>query len=222
MKKLKLAHQRRPFFNVHTQRRYPKKAIENIRKFGISKYKKLERAGAAYDVREGRGYGHQRAIHPAQGKNVFLKQGKDSRFTPGTHTAILNGQEYKKVTKKGHPNEGKWVYRGAGGEEHMTWNELKERVKNPKTGKQPYKHKKGYLAILEDIRNWVKNKGGASKVYLSDVVEKFGDPTEDELARDAGAESRIEKALGKNKYKKLIKGGKENKLNLKIKLNLTN
>ena len=123
----------KPFFNVHTQLRYPKKAIANIRKFGISKYKKLKTALEAFYVREGKGYGHQRAIHPGQGKNVFLKQGKESRFGSGTHTAILNGKEYKKVTKKGHFNEGKWIYRGAGGEEHMTWNELKERVKNPKT-----------------------------------------------------------------------------------------
>ena len=183
--------------------------------------KKLETAGEAFDVRAGKGYGHQRAIHPGAGKNVFLKQGKESRFGSGTHTAILNGKEYKKVTKKGHPNEGKWVYRGAGGEEHMTWNELKERVKNPQTGKHPHKHKKGYLAELEDIRTWVKNKGGASKVYLSDVVAEFGDVTGDDLTRDVTTETKVQKALGEGEYKKLIKGGerKQTTLQDKIKFN---
>ena len=149
--------------------------------------------------------------------NKFLDQGKKSRFSAGTHTAILNGKEYKKVTKKGSPNEGKWVYRGAG-EEHMTWNELKERVKNPQTGKHPHKPTKGYLAELEDIRTWVKNKGGASKVYLSDVVAEFGDVTDDELVRDTTTETKVEKALGEDKYKKLIKGGERKQIELKKKI----
>ena len=106
----------KPFFNKLTQENYLKKEIANIRKFGISKYKKLKTALEAFYVREGKGYGHQRAIHPGQGKNVFLKQGKESRFGPGTHTAILNGKEYKKITQKGSSNFGKWVFRGGEGE----------------------------------------------------------------------------------------------------------
>ena len=64
-------------------------------------------------------------------------------------------------------------------------------------------YSKEYTKSLEDIKSYVKSQGGPSKLFLSDLVEMFGDPTETETGRDAKTEARIKKALG-NDYNKLI------------------
>ena len=69
-------------------------------------------------------------------------------------------------------------------------------------------YSKEYTKSLEDIKSYVKSQGGPSKLFLSDLVEMFGDPTETETGRDAKTEARIKKALG-NDYNKLIKGGEQ-------------
>ena len=150
-------------------------------------------------------------------RNVFLDQGKKSRFTAATHTAILNGKEYKKVTKKGHPNEGKWVFRGNKGDEHMTWNELKERVKKVQSGEAFSKKFTGYtdeyLQSIKDIKKYVKSQGGAKKIRLSTLLEKFGKD-----ATRSATESKIFKALGETSYDELIKSAgqtKQDRINFK-------
>ena len=153
------------------------------------------------------------------GKNVFLKQGKKSRFTSGAETTVINGKEYLRITKKGDPNFGKYVYRtsiatpgygrsGKSKNEYLTRDELVKRVSAPKTGKASYIPKKEYTQSLENIKTYVKSQGGPSKVFLSDLVEMFGDSTT--TGRDMKTEQRIEKALGDD-YKKLISGGERKK-----------
>jgi len=152
--------------------------------------------------------------------NIFLDQGKKSRFGKNSDTVVINGKEYLKITKKGDPNFGKYVYRtsvatpgygrgGKGKNEYLNLSELKKRIDNPKTGKAEFKtYSKGYLAELEDIKKFVNNKG-AKNIYLSDLIEKFGDVTKsssDEV-RDPTTEKKIKRAIGDDTYKKLIKGG---------------
>ena len=163
--------------------------------------------------------------------NMFLEQGKKSRFGLNSDTVVINGKEYLKITKPGDPNFGKYVYRtsvktpgygqsGKSKNEYLTYDQLVKRVNEPKTGKSAYIPKKEYTQSLEDIRAYVKSRGGPSKVFLSDLVEMFGDPTTTETGRDAKTETRIAKALGKD-YEKLIFGGERLKTNKenKIKFN---
>jgi len=69
-------------------------------------------------------------------------------------------------------------------------------------------YSKEYTKSLSDIKSYVKSQGGPSKLFLSDLVEMFGDPTETETGRDVKTEKRIKKALGDD-YDKLIKGGEQ-------------
>ena len=39
--------------------------------------------------------------------NVFLDEGKKSRFSAGTDTIVIDGKEYRKISKIGDPNYGK-------------------------------------------------------------------------------------------------------------------
>ena len=81
--------------------------------------------------------------------------------------------------------------------EYLTYDQLVKRINEPQTGKAPFKsYTKEYTQSLEDIKTYVKSQGGAKKVYLSDLVEMFGDPTKYETGRDIKTETRIEKALG--------------------------
>jgi len=152
--------------------------------------------------------------------NIFLDQGKKSRFSKNSNTVVVNGKEYLKVSKKGDPNFGKYVYRtsvatpgygksGKSKNEYLTLTELNKRVNSPKTGKAEFKnYSKGYLAEIEDIKKLVAEKG-AKNIYLSDLVEQFGDVTKsssDEV-RDPTTEKKIKRAIGDLEYKKLIKGG---------------
>jgi len=169
--------------------------------------------------------------------NIFLEQGKKSRFSPGTDTIVIDGKEYAKISKPGHPNFGKYVFRQSVStgkrdskgriiskevQNYFTEDELRARIKEgSRTGKSPFKSfTPEYLQSLEDIKAYVKSKGGANKVFLSDLVERFGDPTKTETGRDIKTETRIEKALGKD-YEKLIFGGERLKTNEenKIKFN---
>ena len=158
--------------------------------------------------------------------NVFLDQGKPSRFGPNSDTVVLNGKEYLKITKKGDPNFGKYVYRtsvktpgygqsGKSKNEYLTYKQLEKRVSTPKTGKQKFtSYTKGYLAELEDIKKFVNDKG-AKNIFLSDLVEMFGDPTKetsDDAVRDPTTEKKIKRAIGDKEYKKLIKGGERVKI----------
>ena len=152
--------------------------------------------------------------------NIFLDKGKKSRFSKNSNTVVVNGKEYLKVSKKGDPNFGKYVYRtsvatpgygksGKSKNEYLTLTELNKRVNSPKTGKAEFKnYSKGYLAEIEDIKKLVAEKG-AKNIYLSDLVEQFGDVTKsssDEV-RDPTTEKKIKRAIGDLEYKKLIKGG---------------
>ena len=142
------------------------------------------------------------------GKNVFLNEGKKSKFTAGAETTVINGKEYVKITKLGNPNFGKYVYKtsvaapgygrsGKSKNEYLTYDQLVKRINKPKTGKAPFKsYTKEYTQSLKDIKAYVKSQGGAKKVYLSDLVEMFGDPTATETGRDVTTETKIEKALG--------------------------
>ena len=169
--------------------------------------------------------------------NIFLEQGKKSRFSPGTDTIVIDGKEYRQISKPGDPNFGKYVFRQSVStgkrdskgriisreiQQYFTEEELRARIKEgSRTGKAAFKSfTPEYLQSLEDIKAYVKDQGGAKKVYLSDLVEMFGDPTAYEDGRDMKTESRIEKALGDD-YDKLIKGGERKKtLNAeKIKFN---
>ena len=158
--------------------------------------------------------------------NVFLDQGKPSRFGPNSDTVVLNGKEYLKITKKGDPNFGKYVYRtsvktpgygrsGKSKNEYLTYKQLEKRVSAPKTGKQKFtSYTKGYLAELEDIKKFVNDKG-AKNIFLSDLVEMFGDPTKetsDDAVRDPTTEKKIKRAIGDKEYEKLIKGGERVKI----------
>ena len=159
--------------------------------------------------------------------NIFLEQGKKSRFGPGTDTIVIDGKEYRQISKPGDPNFGKYVFRQSVStgkkdskgriiskeiQQYFTEEELRARIKEgSRTGKAAFKSfTPEYLQSLEDIKAYVKDQGGAKKVYLSDLVEMFGDPTAYEGGRDTKTESRIEKALGDD-YDKLIKGGERKK-----------
>jgi len=160
--------------------------------------------------------------------NIFLEQGKKSRFGPGTDTIVIDGKEYRRISKPGDPNFGKYVFRQSVStgkrdskgriiskeiQQYFTEEELRARIKEgSRTGKAAFKSfTPEYLQSLEDIKAYVKAQGGAKKVFLSDLVAMFGDPTATETGRDAKTESRIEKALGED-YKKLIKGGDRKKI----------
>ena len=71
--------------------------------------------------------------------NIFLDQGKPSRFSPNSDTVVLNGKEYLKITKKGDPNFGKYVYRtsvkapgygrsGKSKNEYLTYKQLEKEL----------------------------------------------------------------------------------------------
>ena len=152
---------------------------------------------------------------PGYNGNKFLEEGKKSRFSANVETIIIDGKEFRKITKKGNPNFGKYLYRTskAGKEvaEYLTKSQLEKRVANPQVGKSPFIPSKGYAAELEDIKKFVLDKGGAKKLYLSDLVEEFGDTTkvpEGDVPRDPNTERKIKIALGDKDYAKLIQGGK--------------
>ena len=153
---------------------------------------------------------------PGYNGNKFLEEGKKSRFSANVETIIIDGKEFRKITKKGNPNIGKYLYRTskAGKEvaEYLTKPQLEKRVANPQVGKSPYVPSKGYAAELKDIKKFVLDKGGAKKLYLSDIVEEFGDTTKvpegDQQLRDYNTERKIKIALGDKDYAKLIQGGK--------------
>ena len=125
-------------------------------------------------------------------------------------TVTINGKKYGIITKKNDPNFGKYVYRGNKGSEYFdNINDLKARIKKGGKGRKFTGFSKGYLAELEDIKKFVDNKG-AKNIFLSDLVEKFGDTTkssDDSAVRDATTEKKIKRAIGDDEYKKLIKGG---------------
>ncbi len=162
--------------------------------------------------------------------NIFLDQGKKSRFSKNSNTVVVNGKEYLKVSKKGDPNFGKYVYRtsvatpgygksGKSKNEYLTLTQLNKRVNNPRTGMAEFKgYSKEYTQSLEDIKSFVKSQGGAKGIYLADLVERFGDPTVSEDGRDATTEKRIKKALGDKDYEKLEKGADRKKITLTNKI----
>ena len=137
-------------------------------------------------------------------------------------TVTINGKKYGIITKKNDPNFGKYVYRGNKGSEYFDEvDDLKLRIEQGGKGRKFTGFSKGYLAELEDIKNFVNNKG-AKNIFLSDLVEKFGDITKettDDSVRDASTEKKIKRAIGDDTYKKLIKGGKRAKTNLQKKKN---
>ena len=162
-------------------------------------------------------------------KNVFLNEGKKSRFSAGSETIVIDGKEYLKITKKNSPHFGKYVFRGSEStgkkdskgrtiskevSNYFTESELRARIaEGSQTGKAKYIPTKEYTQSLEDIKTYVKSQGGVKKVYLSDLVEMFGDPTATETGRDTVTEKKIKKALGDD-YDKLIKGGEQKKTTL--------
>ena len=147
--------------------------------------------------------------------NIFLDEGKKSRFSESVDTIVIEGKEFRKITKKGNPNFGKYLYRtskdGKEVAEYLTKSQLEKRVANPQVGKSPYVPSKGYAAELDDIRTYVQNQGGAKKLYLSDIVKEFGDTTKipegDQQLRDSNTERKIKMAIGEKQYAKLVKGG---------------
>jgi hypothetical protein len=163
--------------------------------------------------------------------NIFLEQGKKSRFGPGTDTIVIEGKEYRKISDKNNPNFGKYSFRESvsTGERYpsgrikskekttyYTEKQLRDRIaKGSLTGKALYKsYTPGYVAELKDIKKFVDDKG-AKNIYLSDLVEKFGDVTKettDDSIRDATTEKKIKRAIGDDTYKKLIKGGTRTKI----------
>jgi len=130
-------------------------------------------------------------------------------------TVTINGKKYGIITKKNDPNFGKYVYRGNKGSEYFDEvDDLKLRIEQGGKGRKFTGFSKGYLAELEDIKNFVNNKG-AKNIFLSDLVEKFGDVTKettDDSIRDATTEKKIKRAIGDDTYKKLIKGGTRTKI----------
>jgi len=158
--------------------------------------------------------------------NIFLDQGKKSRFGPGTDTIVIEGKEYRKISDKNNPNFGKYSFRESvsTGEKYpsgrikskektiyYTEKQLRDRIaKGSLTGKALYKsYTPGYVAELKDIKKFVDNKG-AKNIYLSDLVKQFGDVTKettDDSVRDPTTEKKIKRAIGDDTYKKLIKGG---------------
>jgi len=169
-------------------------------------------------------------------ENVFLKQGKKSRFGPGTDTIVIKGKEYRKISDKNNPNFGKYSFRESvsTGERYpsgrikskekttyYTEKQLRDRIaKGSFTGKALYKsYTPGYLAELKDIKKFVDDTG-AKNIFLSDLVKMFGDETketETEAVRDATTEKKIKRAIGEDEYKKLIKGGDRTKTTIQKK-----
>ncbi len=170
-------------------------------------------------------------------ENVFLKQGKKSRFGPGTDTIVIEGKEYRKISDKNNPNFGKYSFRESvsTGERYpsgrikskevttyYTEKQLRDRIaKGSFTGKALYKsYTPGYLAELKDIKKFVDDTG-AKNIFLSDLVKMFGDETKEtgdtEQVRDATTEKKIKRAIGDKEYKKLIKGGDRAKVVLQKK-----
>ena len=116
----------------------------------------------------------------------------------------IDGTEYGKITKPNDPNFGKYVYRGNQGNEYFKEvDDLKLRIEQGGKGRKFTGYSKEYLQTLEDIKKHVKKQGGAKKLYLVDLIEEFGDPSE--TGRDVTTEKRIKKALGDEEYKKLNK-----------------
>ena len=116
--------------------------------------------------------------------NIFLEQGKKSRFGPGTDTIVIEGKEYRKISDKNNPNFGKYSFRESvsTGEKYPsgrikskekqliggTEKQLRDRIKKGSfTGKALYKsYTPGYLAELKDIKKFVDNNGAKNIFYL--------------------------------------------------------
>ena len=109
-------------------------------------------------------------------------------------TVTINGTKYGIITKKNDPNFGKYVYRGNKGSEYFDEvDDLKLRIEQGGKGRKFTGFRKGYLAELEDIKKFVDNKG-AKNIYLSDLVEQFGDVTKettDDSVRDPTTEKKL-------------------------------
>ena len=149
----------------------------------------------------------------------YADEKKYKRFKKSVN---IDGTEYGIITKKNDPNFGKYVYRGNKGNEYFDdINDLKARIEKGGKGRKFTGYSKGYLAELEDIKKFVDDKG-AKNIFLSDLVEKFGDITKettDDSVRDANTEKKIKRAIGDDEYKKLIKGGDRAKTILQKKKN---
>ena len=182
--------------------------IEAINRFATAN-PRIEKAGGGMLVQSGFGGTRQ----------GYADEKKYKRFKKSVN---IDGTEYGIITKKNDPNFGKYVYRGNKGNEYFDEiDDLKARIEKGGKGRKFTGYSKGYLAELEDIKNFVNNKG-AKNIFLSDLVEKFGDVTKettDDSVRDANTEKKIKRAIGDDEYKKLIKGGERTKTNLQNKKN---
>jgi len=182
--------------------------IEAINRFATAN-PRIEKAGGGMLVQSGFGGTRQ----------GYADEKKYKRFKKSVN---IDGTEYGIITKKNDPNFGKYVYRGNKGSEYFDEiDDLKARIEKGGKGRKFTGYSKGYLAELEDIKNFVNNKG-AKNIFLSDLVEKFGDVTKettDDSVRDANTEKKIKRAIGDDEYKKLIKGGERTKTNLQNKKN---
>ena len=182
--------------------------IEAINRFATAN-PRIEKAGGGMLVQSGFGGTRQ----------GYADEKKYKRFKKSVN---IDGTEYGIITKKNDPNFGKYVYRGNKGSEYFDdINDLKARIEKGGKGRKFTGYSKGYLAELEDIKKFVNNKG-AKNIFLSDLVEKFGDVTKettDDSVRDANTEKKIKRAIGDDEYKKLIKGGERTKTNLQNKKN---
>ena len=138
----------------------------------------------------------------------------DKKYKRFKKTVNIGGTEYGIITKENDPNFGKYVYRGNKGNEYFDEiDDLKARIEKGGKGRKFTGYSKGYLAELEDIKEFVDNKG-AKNIFLSDLIEKFGDVTKetsDEAVRDSTTEKKIKRAIGDDEYKKLIRGGQRKK-----------
>ena len=147
----------------------------------------------------------------------YADEKKYKRFKKSVN---IDGTEYGIITKKNDLNFGKYVYRGNKGNEYFDdIKDLKARIEKGGKGRKFTGYSKGYLAELEDIKEFVDNKG-AKNIFLSDLVEKFGDVTKetsDDAVRDSKTEKKIKIAIGEDEYKKLIKGGERAKTSVRRK-----
>jgi len=138
----------------------------------------------------------------------------DKKYKRFKKTVNIDGKQYGIITKENDPNFGKYVYRGNKGNEYFDEiDDLKARIEKGGKGRKFTGFSKGYLAELEDIKKFVDDKG-AKNIFLSDLVEKFGDVTKetsDEAVRDSTTEKKIKRAIGDDEYKKLIRGGQRKK-----------
>ena len=99
----------------------------------------------------------------------------DKKYKRFKKTVNIGGKQYGIITKENDPNFGKYVYRGNKGNEYFDEiDDLKARIEKGGKGRKFTGFSKGYLAELEDIKKFVDNKG-AKNIFLSDLVEKFGD-----------------------------------------------